>query len=35
MTVEAPGRRDAVMPRNAQKDPEASLAWILNRVEVN
>ena len=23
------GRRDAVMPRNAQKDPEASLAWVL------
>ncbi|MFN8061345.1 MAG: hypothetical protein U0Q12_19445 [Vicinamibacterales bacterium] len=23
------GRRDAVMPRNAQKDPEASLAWTL------
>jgi hypothetical protein len=23
------GRRDAVMPRNVQKDPEASLAWIL------
>src|SRR5881394_1202691 len=23
------GRRDAVMPRNAQKDPEASAAWAL------
>lgn len=23
------GRRDAIMPRNAQKDPEASLAWTL------
>src|SRR5687767_8801252 len=23
------GRRDAVMPRNVQKDPEASLAWLL------
>ena len=23
------GRRDAVMPRNVQKDPEASLAWTL------
>jgi hypothetical protein len=23
------GRRDAVMPRNVQKDPEASLTWIL------
>jgi hypothetical protein len=23
------GRRDAVMPRNVQKDPEASLAWML------
>ncbi len=23
------GRRDAVMPRNVQKDPEASLAWVL------
>ena len=23
------GRRDAVMPRNAQKDPEASLTWVL------
>ena len=23
------GRRDAVMPRNPQKDPEASLAWTL------
>jgi len=23
------GRRDAVMPRHAQKDPEASLAWVL------
>src|ERR1700742_1155897 len=22
------GRRDAYMPRNVQKDPEASLAWI-------
>src|SRR5262245_5674224 len=23
------GRRDAVMPRNVQKDSEASLAWVL------
>jgi len=23
------GRRDAVMPRYVQKDPEASLAWVL------
>src|SRR5262249_54967474 len=23
------GRRDAVMPRNVQKDPEASQAWVL------
>jgi len=23
------GRRDAMMPRNVQKDPEASLAWVL------
>src|SRR5688572_5957211 len=23
------GRRDAVMPRNPQKDPEASLTWTL------
>jgi len=23
------GRRDAVMPHNVQKDPEASLAWVL------
>jgi len=23
------GRRDAIMPRNVQKDPEASLAWTL------
>lgn len=23
------GRREAVMPRNVQKDPEASLAWLL------
>jgi hypothetical protein len=23
------GRRDAVMPRNVQKDPEASLTWVL------
>lgn len=23
------GRRDAVMPRNVQKDPESSLAWML------
>lgn len=23
------GRRDAYMPRNVQKDPEASLAWVL------
>ncbi len=23
------GRRDAVMPRNVQKDPEASAAWVL------
>src|SRR5213083_1285148 len=23
------GRRDAVMPRNVQKDPETSLAWVL------
>ena len=23
------GRRDAVMPRNVQKDPEASLTWLL------
>src|ERR1043166_1287983 len=25
------GRRDAVMPRNVQKDPEASLTWQLDR----
>src|SRR5207249_9657540 len=24
------GRRDAVMPRNVQKDPEASHTWMLN-----
>ena len=23
------GRRDAHMPRNVQKDPEASLAWVI------
>jgi hypothetical protein len=23
------GRRDAFMPRNVQKDPEASLAWVV------
>jgi hypothetical protein len=23
------GRRDAVLPRNVQKDEEASLAWVL------
>jgi hypothetical protein len=23
------GRRDAIMPRNVQKDPEASLTWVL------
>src|SRR5437867_8630255 len=23
------GRRDAVLPRNVQKDPETSLAWML------
>src|SRR5512141_2585012 len=23
------GRRDAVLPRNVQKDPEASLTWLL------
>src|SRR5215204_7769970 len=23
------GRRDAVLPRNVQKDPEASLTWVL------
>ena len=23
------GRRDVVMPRNVQKDPEASLTWVL------
>src|SRR5262249_12167980 len=23
------GRRDAVMPRNVQKDPESSLTWML------
>jgi hypothetical protein len=23
------GRRDAVMPRNVQKDPESSLTWVL------
>ncbi len=23
------GRRDAVLPRNVQKDPEASLSWVL------
>src|SRR6187402_1466227 len=23
------GRRDAVMPRNVQKDPEASLTWVI------
>lgn len=23
------GRRDAVMPRNVEKDPEASLTWVL------
>src|SRR5437867_6019648 len=28
-TVAVCGRRDAVMPRNVQKDPEASLAWVL------
>jgi hypothetical protein len=27
--VAACGRRDAVMPRNVQKDPEASHAWLL------
>jgi hypothetical protein len=29
------GRRDAVMPRNAQKDEEASLAWTLKDALVN
>src|SRR3954468_17016346 len=24
------GRRDAVMPRNVQKDPESSHTWLLN-----
>src|SRR5512139_1762527 len=29
------GRRDAVMPRNVQKDEEASLAWTLKDALVN
>lgn len=29
------GRRDAVMPRNVQKDPEASLTWVLKDALVN
>ncbi len=29
------GRRDAVLPRNVQKDPEASLAWVLKDELVN
>jgi hypothetical protein len=29
------GRRDAVMPRNVQKDPEASLTWVLKDEIVN
>ena len=29
------GRRDAVMPRNVQKDPEASLTWVLKDELVN
>jgi hypothetical protein len=29
------GRRDAVMPRNVQKDPEASLAWVLKDELIN
>ncbi len=29
MYVAVCGRRDAVMPRNVQKDPEASLTWVL------
>ena len=26
------GRRDAVLPRNVQKDEEASLTWVLKRM---
>ena len=33
--VAACGRRDAVLPRNVQKDPEASLAWVLKDEIVN
>ncbi|HUU35713.1 MAG TPA: hypothetical protein VMW48_16720 [Vicinamibacterales bacterium] len=29
------GRRDAVLPRNVQKDPEASLTWVLKDELVN
>ncbi len=29
------GRRDAVMPRNVQRDPEASLTWVLKDELVN
>ncbi|MEP7117038.1 MAG: hypothetical protein ABI880_05625 [Acidobacteriota bacterium] len=29
------GRRDAVLPRNVQKDPEASLTWVLKDEIVN
>src|SRR4249919_1358153 len=29
------GRRDAVMPRNVQKDPEASLTWTIKDELVN
>src|SRR5215467_9076382 len=29
------GRRDAVMPRNVQKDPESSLTWVLKDELVN
>ena len=29
------GRRDAVMPRNVQKDPEASLTWVLKDEIIN
>src|SRR6516225_2560425 len=28
------GRRDAVMPRNVQKDPEASQTWLLQEEEI-
>ena len=29
------GRRDAVLPRHVQKDPEASLTWVLKEEIVN